>query len=66
MGGTFGAKRRNYAKSMLIGKELFEGIMESAPDLVATDCPGCKLQIQQGTGLRVIHPIDIIKQAYGL
>ena len=66
MGGTFGAKRRNYAKSMMIGQELFEGIMESAPDLVATDCPGCKLQIQQGTGLRVIHPIDIIKQAYGL
>jgi glycerol-3-phosphate dehydrogenase subunit C len=66
MGGTFGAKRRNYTKSMMIGKNLFEGIIESAPDMVATDCPGCKLQIQQGTGLRVIHPIDIIKQAYGL
>jgi len=66
MGGIFGAKRRNYTKSMMIGRELFEGIMESAPDLVATDCPGCRLQIQQGTGLAVTHPINIIKQAYGL
>lgn len=66
MGGTFGSKRKNYALSMKIGQDLFEGIKESAPDLVATDCLGCKLQIQQGTGLEVTHPILIVKQAYGL
>ena len=66
MGGTFGSKRGNYTKSMEIGQVLFEGITESATDLVATDCPGCNMQIQQGTGLAVTHPIDIIKQAYGL
>lgn len=64
MGGTFGSKRRNYAISMRIGQALFEGIMESEPDLVITDCPGCNMQIQQGTGLTVAHPIHIIKQAY--
>ena len=57
MGGTFGAKRGNYSMSIRIGQALFDGIAELAPDLVATDCPGCKLQIQQGTGLTVVHPI---------
>jgi glycerol-3-phosphate dehydrogenase subunit C len=66
MGGTFGTKRNNYSMSMRIGQALFEGVAELAPDLVATDCPGCELQIHQGTGLTVVHPIQILKQAYGL
>ena len=66
MGGTFGGKQKNYAFSMEIGQDLFEGIKEAAPDMVITDCPGCKLQIEQGTGLVVAHPIHIVKQAYGL
>jgi len=66
MGGTFGFKRSNYPASMTIGQALFQGIRESAPDLVVTECPGCKLQIEQGTGLSVSHPILIMKQAYGL
>lgn len=66
MGGTFGTKRRNYPMSMSIGQPLFEGIAELAPDVVATDCPGCQLQIRQGTGLTVVHPVQILKQAHGL
>jgi glycerol-3-phosphate dehydrogenase subunit C len=66
MGGMFGAKRSNYAMSMKIGQPLFEGIAELAPDLVATDCPGCQMQIQHGTGLPVVHPIQVLARAYGL
>jgi Fe-S oxidoreductase len=49
---------------MEIGQALFEGIAESAPDLVITECPGCELQIRQGTRLKVTHPISIIEQAF--
>jgi glycerol-3-phosphate dehydrogenase subunit C len=66
MGGTFGTKRSGYSTSMRIGQPLFEGIAELAPDLVATECPGCEMQIQHGTGLTVIHPIQIMRQSYGL
>lgn len=66
MGGTFGFKQTNYAASMTIGEALFQGIREAAPDVVATECPGCAMQIEQGTGLPVIHPILILKQAYGI
>lgn len=66
MGGTFGSKRRHYSMSMKIGQPLFEGTAELTPDLVATDCPGCQMQIQHGTGLPVVHPVQVLEQAYGL
>ena len=66
MGGTFGIKRSNYSISMGIGQPLFDGIAELAPDLVATDCPGCQMQIRHGTDLTVVHPIQVIGQAYAL
>jgi len=66
MAGTFGVKRSNYMVSMAIGRALFEEIIRLAPDLVTTECPGCKMQISQGTGITVTHPIQIVKEAYGL
>ena len=66
MGGTFGFKRSNYSSSMAIGQPLFDAIREALPDMVVTECPGCKLQIEQGTGLSVSHPILIMKQAYAV
>lgn len=66
MGGTFGSKVKNYEKSMEIGQDLFDEIKETAPDMVITDCPGCKIQIEQGSGVTTTHPIHIMKKAYGL
>jgi glycerol-3-phosphate dehydrogenase subunit C len=69
MGGTFGMKKKNYAISMAIGSALAEGIREAKPDLVITDCPGCKMQIEHSTGitgLSVQHPIHLLRQAYGI
>jgi Fe-S oxidoreductase len=66
MAGTFGVKRSNYAMSMTIGQALFKEMNRLAPDLVITECPGCKMQIGQGTGITVTHPILIVKEAYGL
>lgn len=65
MGGTFGFKSSNYEMSMAIGQPLFEEIMRSSHDMVVTECPTCKMQIEQGTGMRVIHPVKIVEQAYG-
>jgi Fe-S oxidoreductase len=66
MAGTFGSKRSTYPVSMAIGQPLFEGIKESAPDVVATDCHACSLQIHQGTGIAVTHPILLLKKGYGV
>ena len=64
MAGTFGIKKCNYAMSMSIGEPLFEEIKCLTPDKVITECPGCKMQIEQGTGMEVTHPIIIIDKAY--
>jgi glycerol-3-phosphate dehydrogenase subunit C len=65
MGGTFGFKSGNYEMSMAIGRPLFEEILRLSPDMVVTECPTCRMQIEQGTGIKVIHPVIILKQAYG-
>jgi Fe-S oxidoreductase len=64
MGGTFGFKSRFYKMSMKIGGSLFEEIMRISPDMIVTECPTCKMQIEHGTGMKVVHPIIIVKQAY--
>jgi Fe-S oxidoreductase len=66
MAGTFGIKKSNYELSMKIGQALFEEIKRLGPDKVITDCPGCTMQISQGTGIPVTHPILIISEAYSL
>ena len=66
MAGTFGAKRNTQPLTTKIVQGLFQGIKEAKVDRVATDCPTCKLQIEQGTGFSVIHPIQVFQKAYGL
>jgi len=63
MAGTAGFKRRYYESSMSIGGALFERIKEVGAQVVATDCAGCKMQIEQGANVEVIHPIMLIEKA---
>lgn len=64
MAGTFGMKSRNFDLSMRIGKALFDEVRRAAPDVVVTGCGTCKVQLEQGTGLEVRHPISILQRAY--
>ncbi len=65
MAGTFGMKAGTYDLSMLTGRPLFDRVAEAAPDLVASECSTCRMQITQGTGLETIHPIRLLAEAYG-
>ncbi|MDQ7818524.1 MAG: anaerobic glycerol-3-phosphate dehydrogenase subunit C [Melioribacteraceae bacterium] len=62
--GTFGMKKENFDLSMEIGSKLFEEINNAEADLVLSGCGMCQIQINQGTGLEVIHPISLLNQAY--
>lgn len=66
MGGAYGQEKVNYKLSKEIGGKLFGEIREIPTDRIVTDCGGCKLQIEAGTGLKVEHPIIILQEAYGL
>lgn len=62
--GTFGMKSKNFDLSMMIGKKLFDEIKKAGVEKVITSCGACKMQIEQGTGLDIIHPLHILKKAY--
>ena len=49
---------------MEIGKDLAKHLLDLSPDVVVTDCEGCRLQIRHLTGIKVIHPIQILRDAY--
>ncbi|OGP75442.1 MAG: sn-glycerol-3-phosphate dehydrogenase subunit C [Deltaproteobacteria bacterium RBG_16_49_23] len=63
MGGTFGFKKEKYEISQEIGKDLKEAIDRLNPEIVLTDCEGCRMQIRHLTGLKVLHPIQILRDA---
>ncbi len=61
--GTYGFKKEYYDYSQGIGRPLFDQILESKVDSVATDCETCKWQIEMSTGVPVENPISLIAQA---
>jgi glycerol-3-phosphate dehydrogenase subunit C len=63
LGGTFGFKKEKYEISQEIGKDLAEAIDRLKPEIVLTDCEGCRMQIRHLTGLKVFHPIQIVRDA---
>jgi glycerol-3-phosphate dehydrogenase subunit C len=69
MGGVFGMKKKNYSASISIGAELGRAINVLKPDLVITECHGCRMQIEHMTevpGQQIRHPVSLLRLAYGL
>jgi len=64
LGGLYGYKKEKYDISMGIGRDLAEHLLDLKPDAVVTDCEGCRLQIRHLTGMKVVHPIQILRDAY--
>jgi len=62
--GTFGMKRENFDLSMEMGSRLFTEINRVSPDFVLSGCGTCQVQIRQGTGLEVIHPITLLNKSF--
>jgi Fe-S oxidoreductase len=62
--GTWAMKREYFELSMKYGKKAFDGMTEAEPNVMATDCPLAAIQIEQGTGTRPIHPIEVLARAY--
>jgi len=64
MGGAYGYEKVNYKLSKDIASKLYSEIRESPTDRIVTDCGGCKLQIEAGTGVKVDHPMILVQEAY--
>ncbi len=64
--GTWGMKAQWYDESLKIADKLLEGVRRASARHVATDCPLAALRILEGTGRRAVHPVVLLRDAYGL
>jgi glycerol-3-phosphate dehydrogenase subunit C len=63
LGGMFGFKKEKFDVSEEIGRDLAEAIQRMKPEIVLSDCEGCRMQIRHLTGLKVLHPAQMIRDA---
>jgi glycerol-3-phosphate dehydrogenase subunit C len=61
--GTYGIKREKYDIAMQVGSGLFAQIAGNSPDLAVCDSETCRWQIEQATGVRTVHPVEILDRA---
>ena len=63
-GGIMGLKKEFHPWSIRIGSRLMARLKSLNPEVLATDCLSCRMQFNQLTPYEVVHPIQIIHQAY--
>jgi FAD/FMN-containing dehydrogenase/Fe-S oxidoreductase len=66
MAGTFGFKSDNYDVSMKAGEPMLRELSGSAYLFGSTECSACRLQMEDGTGKRTLHPVQYLALALGL
>jgi len=64
--GTYGLKREKYGIAMDVGAGLFRQIEENGSDLSVCDSETCRWHIQDATGVRSVHPVEMLHRASGL
>jgi len=62
MAGTFGLKAGmlGYELSQAVGEPLFQAFKDSGMQAIITESSVCKIQLQEGTGLKVWHPLELL------
>ena len=66
MAGTYGLQASNYADSMKAGRSMFEELKRPRVLFGSTECGACRMQMQEGSRKRALHPIQYLALAYGL
>jgi Fe-S oxidoreductase len=64
--GTWGMQARFHDASLGVAAAMLRRIEEAGAEHVATDCPLSALRIEEGTGRKAVHPIVLLRHAYGL
>ncbi|MDB5306321.1 MAG: glpC 2 [Gemmataceae bacterium] len=66
MAGTWGLKAANYETSLAAGRRMLEELNRPGVLFGSTECSACRMQMQEGTGKRSLHPVQYLAHAYGL
>lgn len=66
MAGTFGLKSENYELSREAGRPMLEALAHPRVLFGSTECSPCRMQMEDGTRKRTLHPAEYLALAYGL
>jgi Fe-S oxidoreductase len=66
MAGTWGLKAANLATSLAAGAGMFAELNRPGVLFGSTECSTCRMQMQEGTAKRTLHPVQYLAYAYGL
>jgi glycerol-3-phosphate dehydrogenase subunit C len=61
LGGLYGFKKEKYEIAEEIGRDLAEEVVRMQPEILLTDCEGCRMQLRQLTGIRTLHPAQFLR-----
>jgi glycerol-3-phosphate dehydrogenase subunit C len=64
--GTWGLRAENQELARRVAKPLMEKVRESDAQLVAGDCQLANVAIEEGSGKRPVHPLQVLARAYGV
>jgi FAD/FMN-containing dehydrogenase/Fe-S oxidoreductase len=66
MAGTFGLKARHYEDSLAAGAPMLRELNRPSVLFGSTECSACRIQMEEGSGKRTLHPVQYLALAYGL
>ncbi len=66
MAGTYGLRSENFRTSLRAGRGLLRRLRESDLEIGASECGACRMQMEQGSEKRTLHPIKLLSLSYGL
>jgi FAD/FMN-containing dehydrogenase/Fe-S oxidoreductase len=66
MAGTFGLQARNYETSLQAGRAMLNELSRPQAIFGSTECSTCRLQMEEASGKRTLHPVQFLALAYGL
>lgn len=66
MAGTFGMKSQNYQLSRQAGAAMLTELTKPEHRFGSTECSSCRMQMEDATKKRTLHPAQYLALAYGL
>ncbi len=66
MAGTYGLKAENYEMSLAAGEPMLRELSQPNVRFGSTECSACRMQMEEGTRKRTLHPAQYLALAYGL
>jgi len=66
MAGTYGLKAKNFNASLQAGRPMLDELKRPRVLYGSTECGTCRMQMEQGSNKRTLHPVQYLALAYGL